>query len=66
MHIMMISLMNGKERDLDEWKALFEQVDSHFEWNGEMRPDGCKLWTIKAAWKPRGVQAHTCFDYMEI
>ncbi|CZR64036.1 related to sterigmatocystin 7-O-methyltransferase precursor [Phialocephala subalpina] len=52
MDIMMMSLMNGKERGLDEWKALFEQADSRFKWNGGSRPDGSRLWIIKATWEP--------------
>jgi hypothetical protein len=52
MDIMMMSLMNGKERELQEWRTLFEQADSRFTWNGGSRPDGSRLWIIKATWEP--------------
>jgi hypothetical protein len=52
MDIMMMSLMNGKERELDQWQALFEQADSRFVWNGGSKPDGSRLWIIKATWQP--------------
>lgn len=48
----MMSLMNGKERSLEEWKALFEQADSRFAWKGGSKPDGCRLWIINATWEP--------------
>jgi hypothetical protein len=50
MDIMMMSLMNGKERELEQWKALFEQADSRFKWHGGNKPDGSRLWIIKASW----------------
>jgi hypothetical protein len=52
MDIMMMSLMNGKERELEQWKALFEQVDSRFKWDGRSKPDGSRLWIIKVSWEP--------------
>ncbi|KUJ14270.1 O-methyltransferase [Mollisia scopiformis] len=52
MDIMMMSLMNGKERGLEEWKALFEQADPRFAWNGGTRPDGSRLWIIESTWEP--------------
>ena len=52
MDIMMMSLMNGKERELDQWKALFEQADPRFKWQGGSKPDGSRLWIIKASWEP--------------
>ena len=51
MGIMMMTLMNGKERGLQEWKALFEQADSRFIWNSGSKPDGSRLWIIKATWE---------------
>jgi hypothetical protein len=48
----MMSLMNGKERGLEEWNAVFKQADSRFAWNGGSKPDGSRLWIIEAIWKP--------------
>jgi hypothetical protein len=48
----MMSLMNAKERGLEDWKALFQKADSRFKWNGGRRPDGSRLWIIEATWEP--------------
>lgn len=50
--IMMMSLMNGKERELNQWKALFEQADPRFKWSGGSRPDGSRLWIYIVTWEP--------------
>jgi hypothetical protein len=50
--MMMMSLMNGKERELDQWKALFEQADPRFKWNGGIKPDGSRLCICIATWEP--------------
>jgi hypothetical protein len=50
--IMMMSLMNGKERELDQWKALFEQADPRFKWSGGRKPDGSRLWIYIVTWEP--------------
>lgn len=52
MDVMMMSLMNGKERELEEWKALFEQVDPGYKWGGAIRPDGSRLWIYTVTWEP--------------
>jgi hypothetical protein len=52
MDVMMMSLMNGKERELEEWKALFEQADPRYKWAGAIRPDGSRLWIYTATWEP--------------
>lgn len=52
MDVMMLSLMNGKERELEEWKALFEQADPRYKWGGGIRPDGSRLWIYTVIWEP--------------
>jgi hypothetical protein len=52
MDIMMMSLMNGKERELDQWKALFEQADSRFKWSSGNKPNGSRLWIYVVTWEP--------------
>jgi len=52
MDILMMALFSGKERGLEAWKALFEQADSRFEWNGGSKPAGSRLWIMTATWKP--------------
>jgi hypothetical protein len=52
MDIIIMSLINGKERELDQWKALFEQADPRFKWNGGSKPDGSRLWIYIVTWEP--------------
>lgn len=52
MDIMMMALMNGKERTIEDWKILFNKADSRFTWNGGNRPDGSRLWIITTTWEP--------------
>ncbi len=52
MDIMMMSLMNGKERELEQWKALFEQADPRFKWGGGSKPEGSRLWIYSVTWEP--------------
>lgn len=52
MDVMMMSLMNGKEREREEWKALFEEADPRYKWGGAMRPDGSRLWIYTVTWEP--------------
>lgn len=48
MEIMIRSLMNGKEIELEHWKALFEQADSRFKWLVCSKPGESRLWITAA------------------
>lgn len=52
MDVMMMALLNGKERGADEWKELFKQADPRFKWNGSNRPEGSLLWITEVTWEP--------------
>lgn len=42
---MSMCLTNSKEREQEEdWKALFEEADPRFQWNGAELPEGSRLW----------------------
>ncbi|KAH8588162.1 sterigmatocystin 8-O-methyltransferase [Bisporella sp. PMI_857] len=46
----MISILNGRERDTDEWESLFERADPRFHFEGVTQPEGSNLAMIKASW----------------
>ncbi|GAB7347283.1 hypothetical protein MBLNU459_g3369t1 [Dothideomycetes sp. NU459] len=50
MDLVMLSALNAREREVDEWEALFKEADERFIWKGASRPDGCKMWIIEAEW----------------
>ncbi|XXH04097.1 hypothetical protein Hte_010508 [Hypoxylon texense] len=51
MDVTMIEIGNAKERDLDEWKALFEQADQRFTFKGMQQPPGSSLAILEATWE---------------
>ncbi|KAI4859218.1 putative O-methyltransferase [Hypoxylon rubiginosum] len=51
MDVTMLEIGNAKERDLDEWKALFEQADQRFVFKGMQQPPGSSLAILEATWE---------------
>ena len=47
----MIALLNGRERDADEWRLLFDRADSRFHFVGVKQPEGSSLALMEAVWK---------------
>ena len=52
MDLSMLELHNGKERDADDWRKLFEDCDPRFKFEKIIRPPGSKLGIIQVAWEP--------------
>jgi hypothetical protein len=50
MDLTMMEIGNAKERDLDEWKQLFEQADERFVFKGPKMPPGSRLAILEATW----------------
>lgn len=50
MDLIVMSALNAREREIDEWKALFKEADERFIWKGAWQPDGCRMWIIEAEW----------------
>lgn len=48
----MLSLFNSQERQLDGWKALFEQADRRFHFIGARQPEGSRMAVMEVVWKP--------------
>jgi hypothetical protein len=47
----MLEIGNAKERELGEWKALFEQVDSRFVFRDMKQPEGSRLAILEVVWE---------------
>jgi hypothetical protein len=43
---------NAKERDFEEWAALFAVADTRFKFLGVRTPPGSKASFIEAEWRP--------------
>lgn len=51
MDLTMLEIGNAKERDLAEWKSLFEQADSRFIFKGMKQPPGSRLAILETTWE---------------
>lgn len=51
MDVLMKTVCNSRERELEDWKSLFEQADGRFRWQGAWKSSG-KLWFIECTWEP--------------
>lgn len=47
----MLELQNSKEREVDDWKSLFERADKRFRFVGVRMPFGSKLSFIEVKWE---------------
>jgi hypothetical protein len=52
--ILMKSFTNAKERNAQEWAALFTKADPRFEFQGICIPPGAKCAVIEAKWVSEG------------
>lgn len=50
MDMLMQTACNARERDVDDWKSLFERADKRFKWHGAYKTTG-RLWIIEARWE---------------
>ncbi|KAH8126894.1 S-adenosyl-L-methionine-dependent methyltransferase [Trichoderma asperelloides] len=50
MDVLMKAVCNSRERELDDWRSLFEQADKRFRWQGAWKTSG-KLWFIESTWE---------------
>ncbi|KAL9118984.1 MAG: hypothetical protein Q9187_004464 [Circinaria calcarea] len=51
MDLTMLELQNSREREMDDWKALFEMADGRFKFLGGNQPNGSRLWILEAVWE---------------
>lgn len=50
----MLELQNSRERDLDDWRALFAAADPRFVWKSAKQPRGSRLWILEVVWDGEG------------
>jgi hypothetical protein len=51
MDLTTLEIGNAKERDLGEWKSLFEHADPRFIFKGIKQPLGSRLAILEAMWE---------------
>ncbi|KAI1098865.1 putative O-methyltransferase [Jackrogersella minutella] len=51
MDVTMLEIGNAKERDLGEWKSLFERADKRFVFKGIQQSPGSSLAILEATWE---------------
>lgn len=52
MDLTMKELQNARERELHDWRALFERTDSRFRFRKAEQPPGSMLWMMEILWEP--------------
>lgn len=50
MDVLVQTVCNAGEREVEDWKRLFETADERFIWQGARKSSG-KLWFIEATWE---------------
>ena len=48
----MLVTVNSREREVDDWEALFTEADTRFKFLGARLPPKSRLWLIEAEWDP--------------
>lgn len=47
----MASLFNSRERNINDWRILFENADARFYFQGITEPPGSSLCIVEAEWQ---------------
>ena len=50
MDLVMLTLLNAKEREVGEFEKLFREASEEFRFLGVTRPEGCRMSTVVAEW----------------
>ena len=51
MDLVMLTLLNAKERSEGDYKTLFGDVDGRFRFEGVRRGEGCRMSVVEAVWE---------------
>jgi hypothetical protein len=51
MDLIQLVTCNGRERELEDWKTLFENVDPRLEFVNAWKPEKSHMWLIEAKFK---------------
>ncbi|EON63934.1 hypothetical protein W97_03162 [Coniosporium apollinis CBS 100218] len=52
--LVMLTTVNAREREVDDWRSLFYRADPRFRFLGASKPKESKMWAIEAVWDPHG------------
>jgi hypothetical protein len=52
MDLIMLTTVNAKERELDDWKDLFREADLRFEFLKAWKPEKSRTWFLEWKWSP--------------
>jgi hypothetical protein len=52
MDILQFVLVNGREREIEEWNDFIARADSRYEFSMAWKPEKSRMWLIEAVWKP--------------
>lgn len=52
MGLIMLTAVNAKERELDDWKVLFGEADPRFELLKAWKPEKSRMWIMEWKWNP--------------
>jgi hypothetical protein len=47
MDLTMLEIGNAREKDVGEWRELFERADRRFVWRGVVKPEGSRLTVLE-------------------
>jgi hypothetical protein len=50
--LFMLVTVNAREREADDWEALFTEADPRYKFLGVTLPPKARLWLIEAEWDP--------------
>jgi len=51
MDLTMLEIGNAKERDLNDWKGLLEEIDTRYQLQEVYQPPGSTLSIVEVVWK---------------
>ena len=49
--MLMLTLQNARERELDDWEELFHQADPRYKWIGAKVKEGDSSAVIEVTWE---------------
>ncbi len=49
----MLVRVNSREREVDDWEALFKEADPRYRFLRAYLPPKIRLWLIEAGWDPK-------------
>ena len=50
--MIMLEVLNARERDEEDYQQLFAEVDSRFKYQGCRRLEGYRMGVVEAIWEP--------------